>query len=160
MSQQCRHCAALPGEFHKADGDQCDMEECPFCHEQLLGCDCCYEKLGLDPEIDLTDEQCDQWDAILREKGLIPYGKETRFERAEQYQRTEIAIRYALLSCRHPSFVAWARSWRSGKRTQKQACLVFEGATDADTFWKKYPDAQVAYTAARVLSDLIEDASK
>ncbi|MBI1957053.1 MAG: hypothetical protein HYS44_01165 [Candidatus Niyogibacteria bacterium] len=62
------------------------MEECPFCHCQLIGCDCRYEHLGLDPEQEptfsegLNDEQAERWDKILRGKGLIPYGKETRSE--------------------------------------------------------------------------------
>jgi hypothetical protein len=33
----CHDCGVLKGQFH-ADG--CDMEECPRCHSQLLGCGC------------------------------------------------------------------------------------------------------------------------
>lgn len=88
MSEQkrCHDCGVKEGQLHEGG---CDMERCPFCGGQLIGCDCCYEKLGLfdrekydastsflPPEIysgGLTEEQSDRWDAILREKGLIPY---------------------------------------------------------------------------------------
>lgn len=36
-NQPCRDCAVLAEEFHVPG---CDMEECPKCHEQALGCDC------------------------------------------------------------------------------------------------------------------------
>jgi len=34
---RCHDCAALPGNYHHVG---CDYEECPRCHEQLIGCDC------------------------------------------------------------------------------------------------------------------------
>jgi hypothetical protein len=78
---KCHDCGAEEGQFHEPG---CDMDECPFCHGQLLSCGCCYEKLGLNPNQEpvysqgLTPEQEDAWDKILKEKGLIPYGQETR----------------------------------------------------------------------------------
>ena len=81
--KRCHDCGVKIGEFHKLG---CDMEECPFCHHQLISCDCCYTHLKLDPEQEptysegLNDEQSEAWDKILREKGLIPYGSETRFD--------------------------------------------------------------------------------
>lgn len=75
--QKCRDCNAREGEFHKPG---CDMEICPFCGGQLMSCDCCYGKLGIDVspgtwayKHGLTDEQEKEWDKILRKKGLIPY---------------------------------------------------------------------------------------
>lgn len=78
----CHDCGVEVGKFHKPG---CDIEECPFCHNQLISCDCCYEHLGLDSEQEptfsegLNEEQQGKWDKILREKGLIPHGSETRF---------------------------------------------------------------------------------
>jgi hypothetical protein len=34
---RCHDCDALPGHYHHPG---CDMEECPRCHKQLIGCDC------------------------------------------------------------------------------------------------------------------------
>ena len=81
----CHDCNVKIGRLHKPG---CDMEECPFCHKQLVTCDCCCEHLGLNPEQEptfsegLNDEQEKNWDKILRKKGLIPFGKETRFKRS------------------------------------------------------------------------------
>ena len=36
----CGDCAAIQGEFH---AERCDMEECPVCHGQALGCQCILE---------------------------------------------------------------------------------------------------------------------
>ena len=35
--RRCHDCGALPGHYHHYG---CDWEECPRCHEQLIGCDC------------------------------------------------------------------------------------------------------------------------
>ena len=34
---RCHDCGVLPGEFHHPN---CDVEECPRCHQQRLGCGC------------------------------------------------------------------------------------------------------------------------
>jgi hypothetical protein len=34
---RCHDCGVLPGRYHHVG---CDWEECPRCHEQLIGCDC------------------------------------------------------------------------------------------------------------------------
>jgi hypothetical protein len=63
----------------------CDMEECPFCRNQLISCDCCYKYLGIDSSQEpvysegLNEEQEKQWEKILKKKGLILYGREQRF---------------------------------------------------------------------------------
>jgi len=78
----CYGCGVEAGKFHEPG---CLREECPFCHGQLVSCDCCYEHLKLDPEQEptyshgLNEEQQKEWDKILREKGLIPYGSETMY---------------------------------------------------------------------------------
>ncbi len=42
-NQTCHDCGCKEGEIHKFG---CDMERCPFCHGQLLSCDCRYTELG------------------------------------------------------------------------------------------------------------------
>lgn len=80
MNEICHDCGVETGQFHERG---CDVEECPFCHQALILCDCSYKHLGLDPEQEpirfkgLNEEQQEKWDKILREKGLIPYGSET-----------------------------------------------------------------------------------
>jgi hypothetical protein len=81
--KRCHDCGANVGQNHSPG---CDMEECPFCHHQLLSCGCCYELLEIDPNIEptysqgLNEEQSALWEEVLEEKGLIPYGSETRFD--------------------------------------------------------------------------------
>lgn len=73
----CHDCGSREGELHLPG---CDMERCPFCLNQLITCDCCYEHLGIDVsegtfahEHGLTDEQSRMWATITETKGLIPY---------------------------------------------------------------------------------------
>lgn len=79
--QSCHDCRVKIGEIHIPG---CDWEECPFCHRQLISCNCCYEHLKLDSEKEpifsqgLTDKQIEIWEKILNKKGLIPYGNESR----------------------------------------------------------------------------------
>jgi hypothetical protein len=73
----CHDCGAKEGELHQTG---CDMERCPFCGGQLISCDCVYKLLNIDNskgtwayEHGLTNEQSQQWDKLLKAKGLIPY---------------------------------------------------------------------------------------
>ena len=94
---QCHDCGVREGEIHEPG---CDMESCPFCGGQLLSCECSYDEVkdyepclylskegieelstrsGISKEdvkkIDeaLLDAQYEKWDAVLEEKGRIPY---------------------------------------------------------------------------------------
>jgi len=83
---RCHDCNAKEGQYHELG---CDMERCPFCGGQLISCDCCYKHLGLldykkngkiydgltkDVYMNgLSQDQEKKWEAILREKGRIPW---------------------------------------------------------------------------------------
>lgn len=81
---RCHDCGIREGELHKPG---CDMERCPFCGGQLLGCSCRYTKLGythdynasfcgLPPEVYLhgpSDEEEDRFQKMCDEHGRIPY---------------------------------------------------------------------------------------
>jgi hypothetical protein len=73
----CHDCGCQEGELHQLG---CGMEVCPFCGNQLISCACCYGKLRIDVSPGtwafsngLTEEQEEQWLAMLTEKGRIPY---------------------------------------------------------------------------------------
>lgn len=76
-------CGVREGRPHRWG---CDIEECPLCFQQLVQCNCCYIFLGLNVNLEpvrsrgLTSKQERQWRAILRQKGRIPNGQETRFQ--------------------------------------------------------------------------------
>ena len=40
-TRPCRDCAVVRGEFHVLN---CDAEECPNCHEQLISCGCDFDE--------------------------------------------------------------------------------------------------------------------
>lgn len=83
---ECHDCGVEEGQLHVYN---CDMERCPFCGRQLIGCGDCYEKLGITKHYDfrekfsglpkevfengLSKEQEEQWLEILTEKGRIPW---------------------------------------------------------------------------------------
>lgn len=69
----CPACHACTGENHELG---CPVELCPWCGGQLIHCDCRYEQLGLDA-ID-TEEELLRFEAILEERGRIPYSPEQR----------------------------------------------------------------------------------
>lgn len=82
----CGDCGAKEGQLHRLG---CDMEKCPFCGNQLISCDCLYEKLGLYDHEKYTNEtaflppeiysngpdeaQWEQFEKMLDEKGRFPY---------------------------------------------------------------------------------------
>jgi len=93
----CHDCGAKEGQLHELG---CDMERCPFCGGQLISCSCQYKELGFDyiepiwdhdkmiwaegthptnglPEDiyknGLPEELQEKWEAILEEKGRVPY---------------------------------------------------------------------------------------
>lgn len=73
----CGDCGVLEGQIHEFG---CDMERCPFCGNQLIICQCIYEKLGIDCsegtkiyEKGPTLEQENKWIEILNEKGRVPF---------------------------------------------------------------------------------------
>ena len=50
--EPCRDCGVLRGQYH-VEG-VCDMEECPSCHGQAIGCDCSYEGDDRDDAVELN----------------------------------------------------------------------------------------------------------
>jgi hypothetical protein len=62
----CHDCGVLPGQYH-VEG-VCDMEECPRCHGQVIGCECPYE--GDDAEPATPEERpavpAVDWRALLK----------------------------------------------------------------------------------------------
>lgn len=80
----CGDCGCAEGEFHSPG---CDMERCPFCGGQLISCDCHLKHFGYEPDWTkpncnlpediynngLPEEQAEEWDKKLKEKGLVPF---------------------------------------------------------------------------------------
>jgi len=69
----CPACHAVTGELHELG---CPVELCPWCGGQLVHCSCRYDQLGLDAIS--TEEELFQFEAILEERGRIPYAPEQR----------------------------------------------------------------------------------
>lgn len=67
----CPVCSATVGEVHLLG---CPVEVCPWCDGQLSRCGCRFEKLGVDLLED--DEELEELERILEEKGRIPYSRE------------------------------------------------------------------------------------
>jgi hypothetical protein len=74
----CPACHAVSGEYHELG---CPVELCPWCGGQLVYCDCRYEKLGLDAIG--SEEELQQFEVLLEERGRIPYSQEQRPSFAE-----------------------------------------------------------------------------
>ena len=55
FSEPCHDCGVLPGQLHVEL--VCDMEQCPRCGGQVIGCDCTYEGDGPDDVSDLPPHQ-------------------------------------------------------------------------------------------------------
>ena len=91
-NRDCGICGRRPGRLHKPS---CECEECPFCHQQLMDCDCCYILLKIDPEKEpvhskgLDEKQGKAWYKLLRQKGLIRVGSEIRHRAAENWTDTK-----------------------------------------------------------------------
>ena len=73
----CHDCGVLEGEIHHYG---CNMEKYPFCGNQLIVCQCIYEKLHIDcsPGTEIykygpTQEEEKEWLKILERKGRIPH---------------------------------------------------------------------------------------
>lgn len=70
----CSGCGVAIGQQHEHN---CDREECPFCHGQLSFCSCIHEKLNIPFDVEeFSDEQEEQWEKILQQKGFILFGSE------------------------------------------------------------------------------------
>ena len=80
----CHDCGVVEGKLHHFG---CDMERCPFCGGQLIGCHCCYIRLGYKydqnkpfsglPEKIYSDglpkEEWSKWEKICGKEGRIPW---------------------------------------------------------------------------------------
>lgn len=93
----CHDCGVKEGQIHHYG---CDMEKCGWCGGQLITCSCCYIKLGFDYiepiwdhsikswspenhptnglpkeiyENGLPEDLSEKWEAMLKEKGRVPY---------------------------------------------------------------------------------------
>jgi hypothetical protein len=69
----CPACHAVTGEMHELG---CPVELCPWCGGQLIHCSCRYDQLGLDAIS--SEEELRAFEAILEERGRIPYAPEQR----------------------------------------------------------------------------------
>ncbi len=69
-SRFCPVCSAAVGEVHLLG---CPVEVCPWCDGQFSRCGCRFEKLGVEA---LEEEELEELEKILEEKGRIPYSRE------------------------------------------------------------------------------------
>ncbi len=72
-SRFCPVCSSVVGEVHLLG---CPVEVCPWCDGQLSRCGCRFEKLGVEALED--EEELEELEKILEEKGRIPYSREQR----------------------------------------------------------------------------------
>ena len=77
LERKCHDCGSGGGELHQPG---CDMEVCPYCHQQLITCGCCYRVLNIDVRKGsrayfegLSAEQEVAWERCLTKQGFIPY---------------------------------------------------------------------------------------
>ena len=69
----CPVCRVKVGENHLFG---CPVEVCPWCDGQLSGCNCRFEKLGVE-ELE-TEEQLEEFYSLLDEQGRIPFNLDQR----------------------------------------------------------------------------------
>lgn len=69
LGENCGGCDCKEGEIHQL---WCDMEECPFCGEQLIGCQCVHKIMGTTMG-HLSEEQTKEFIRVVDEKGPIPW---------------------------------------------------------------------------------------
>ena len=82
MPKICGDCECSEGELHEMS---CTKERCPFCHTQLISCNCISTVLILSPEEQkAVDEYIDdsveplqgineRWVKALNKKGRVPF---------------------------------------------------------------------------------------
>lgn len=69
----CPACHAYVGEEHELG---CPVEVCPWCGGQLVYCSCRFDHLGVDAIT--TEKELLKLEALLEERGRIPYSREQR----------------------------------------------------------------------------------
>ena len=69
----CPACHACTGEEHELG---CPVEICPWCGGQFVNCSCRFEQLGVDAIS--TEQELLELEALLEERGRIPYSPEQR----------------------------------------------------------------------------------
>jgi hypothetical protein len=61
----CHDCGTLPGGFHHLG---CDIQECPVCRGQMMGCDCRFDEDG--PEEDQAPD-AEVWEPFIDANGCL-----------------------------------------------------------------------------------------
>ena len=108
-------CGGKHGRLHKSS---CEHEECPFCHQQLMFCDCCYILLGVDSSKEpvhsqgLDEKQQKAWDKMLRHKGRVRVGDEVGCRAAENW--TELKRKEAVAAVANEMSLAATKSAEFG----------------------------------------------
>lgn len=120
-------CGGKHGRLHKPP---CEHEECPFCHEQLMFCDCCYILLKIDPDSqELNKRQETEWNKLLRQKGLIRVGSGVMYRADKNWTDTKrkevIAAIATEMSCDQNPDTARIKCWSERLTALTKATSVF-----------------------------------